>query len=63
MWIQFLSRAEHKIMPILSKVIYRFTTIVTKTPKIFSIKLEKNPETHTEPQKTLNSQRNFEKEE
>lgn len=50
-------------MPILSKVIYRFTTIVTKTPKIFSIKLEKNPETHTEPQKTLNSQRNFEKEE
>ena len=48
----------------LLKVIYRFNAISVKVPMLFSTEIEKNksPKIHMEPQKTLNSQSNHEKE-
>ena len=50
-------------MPILPIVIYRFSEIPLKIPIAFLIEIEKNnSKVYMDPQKTLNSQSNLEKE-
>ena len=43
-------------------LILLFNATPIKIPKAFSTEIEKNPKTHIEPQKTLNSQSKLEKE-